>query len=424
MSRLLELLEPVQAQFDHFRQRGGYLLLQPRSKYRSVLVANLLRDQPYPVFYYALGTDDVHLSALLRGITHTLGTQHPMFGRHTQLHTLQTGGTLRDLAAAFARDLAELSDEQYVLILDEFDRCDAADDIQIFLEYLVDRLPAHCTIVFNSRTIPRISWISILAKNRAVILDDESLVRENFYDASPKNTPLLSVSAFGPGFVLLDDEPIESWEGHLPRLLFFFALDRPVITRSEICAAFWPDLAVDQAVNVFHVTKRRLHKALNMDVLVHEDGYYRMNGEIRMDYDVANFVSRIIDARESSGQARFAHYSAAADLYQSPYLHGYADAWITMRRADFSLGYLEALTNMAEYRIGESRLETALNLLLRALHESPDDEALHRQVMRLFTQLGRRSEAVTHFKALETRLHQQNQLPARETIDLYTEIMA
>lgn len=424
MSRLLELLEPVQAQFDHYRQRGGFLLLHPRSKYRSVLVANLLRDQPYPVFYYALGTDDVHLSALLRGITQILSAQHPLFGRHTQLHALGASNNLRELAAAFSNDLNELCAEPYVLILDEFDRCDAADDIQIFLEYLVDVLPSQCTVVFNSRTIPRISWISILAKNRAVMLDDETLVRENFYDSTPRNEPVLSVSAFGPGFVLLDDDPIESWEGHLPRLLFFFSLDRPVITRSEICSAFWPDLAVDQAVNVFHVTKRRLHKALNMDVLVHEDGYYRMNGDIRMDYDIANFVSRLIDARESTGAEQFEHYSAAADLYQSPYLHGYSDHWIKMRRGDFSKGYLEALKNLAEYRIGESRLEVALNLLLRALHETEDDESLHRQVMRLYTQLGRRSEAVTHFKTLEASLHKRNQLPARETIDLYTEIMA
>ena len=50
-----------------------------------------------------------------------------------------------------------------------------------------------------------------------------------------------------------------------------------MVTRADICQAFWPELPLDQAVNVFHVTKRRLHKALGFDVLVHEGGHYRVN---------------------------------------------------------------------------------------------------------------------------------------------------
>src|SRR4029077_14782627 len=85
----------------------------------------------------------------------------------------------------------------------------------------------------------------------------------DFYNNQTESNARVEIFGLGPGTVMLDSEPIDSWEGHLPRLLFFFALDRPVVTRSEICQAFWPELNTDQAVNVFHVTKRRLHKALD-----------------------------------------------------------------------------------------------------------------------------------------------------------------
>ena len=43
----------------------------------------------------------------------------------------------------------------------------------------------------------------------------------------------------GIGFVYFDDKPITDWEGHLPRLLLFFAVDRGVITREDFHRAFW-----------------------------------------------------------------------------------------------------------------------------------------------------------------------------------------
>src|SRR5690606_23027108 len=143
--------------------------------------------------------------------------------------------------------------------------------------------------------------------------------------------------------------------------LFFFALDRPVITRSEICRAFWPELDTDQAVNVFHVTKRRLHKALEMDVLVHDDGYYRINPALHVDYDVMHFVGKLMDGRDTrlSDSERLAAWQAASDLYRGPFLHGHTDPWITQRREDFRAGYLEALDALAKWKMDQQLPEHA-----------------------------------------------------------------
>ena len=62
--------------------RANVLLLHPRSKYRSVLIAMLVNDSDVNTYYYSLGPDDINLQAFIQGITHDLVNQHPTFGRH------------------------------------------------------------------------------------------------------------------------------------------------------------------------------------------------------------------------------------------------------------------------------------------------------------------------------------------------------
>jgi len=234
----------------------------------------------------------------------------------------------------------------------------------------------------------------------------------------------LAVYALGPGYVLLNGSPIDTWEGHLPRLLFFFALDRPVVTRSEICQAFWPDLDNDQAVNVFHVTKRRLHKALNFDVLVHEGGYYRVNPAVSVYYDIMEFVGALVKGRSPETGDKSTVWQSAIDLYRGPFLQGHSDRWIVERRADYQKGYLEALSEMARIRLAEGRQEHALGLLLRAVSENDRYEPIHRQIMQLYANLGRRSEAAAHYQKLVELLKIDGKEPEAETKVLYTSIMS
>jgi two-component SAPR family response regulator len=317
-----------------------------------------------------------------------------------------------------------MSDEPFMLILDEYDRSDSADDIQLFVERLVDRLPEHCKLVINSRTLPRLPWVSLIAQKRAVMLKDDHLISEDFYNLATTGQNRLEVFALGPGYMLMNGEPIDSWEGHLPRLLFFFALDRPSITRSEICQAFWPELVTDQAVNVFHVTKRRLHKALDMDVLVHDDGYYRVNPLLAIQYDVMDFVTALMAGRNPDNKKPIEAWSRAVELYRGPFLQGHSDSWIMDRRKDFQAGYLEALTEIAHIRLKEDRPEHALALFQKALSEDNSRENIHREVMQLYAKLGRRSEAAAHYQRLADEFDKEGQQLSPETETLYSEIMA
>ncbi len=426
--KLQNLVEQSYETFVAQAPNARVILLHPQSRYRSVLVAKLINTPDVHCIYYALGPDDINVQSFLSGVTHDIANQHPTFGRHTNM---MPGSIYADrerfgeIVETFARDLAEVSDEEFYFILDEYDRGDTADDIQRFVDTLIDVLPAQCRIVLNSRTLPRLPWVSLVAQHKAVLLRDDELIMTDFYGIEPGGKNRLDIFALGPGYVLMDDEPIDTWEGHLPRLLFFFALDRPIVTRSEICQAFWPDLETDQAVNVFHVTKRRLHKALDMDVLVHDEGYYRVNPELEINYDVMDFVTLLMEGREQSDErARIKAWQAAIDLYRGPFLQGHSDDWIEARRTDFQRGYLEALTAMGHVRLDEGRKEHALSLFQKALGEDNSREELHRQVMKMYADMGRRSEAAAHYQKLVEDLKDQHREPEADTVNLYADIMS
>ncbi len=409
-------------------ERSRVLLLHPRSKYRTILLAKLINDTEVDSYYYALGPDDVNLKNFIDNFTKTMASQHDTFGRHLSMLPPAVYENLDEnlevIQEAFAEELEEISQQPYLLVFDEYDRSDSADDIHRFIEKIADKLPPQTSLVLNSRTLPRLPWVSMVAKKQAALLLDDHLIQEDFYNTSKDGDFDLEVFALGPGYVLHQGDEIENWEGHLPRLLFFFALDKPMVTRSEICSAFWPDLATDQAVNVFHVTKRRLHKALGFDVMVHQDSHYQINPELNVYYDVLDFVETLMRGRNPNNPNAFEDWKHAVDLYRGPFLQGHNDHWIDERRVAFRTGYLEALTAMAQMWIEKDRKELALKLYRQALDEDFSREDFHRDIMNLYTDLGRRSEAVAHFKQLEETFKAEGREVSDETTGVYNEIVS
>lgn len=426
----MQLNERVLSTYQALLEQAGrtpVLLLHPRSKFRSIQVAMLVNDDSTTCYYYALGIDDVNLKAFIENLSREMLNQHSTFGRYLNMLPASVyddfEANVDEVMDKFVKELNELSDKEYLFVLDEYDRSDTADDIHRFVEHLADRLPANCHLVLNSRSLPRLPWVSMVAKRRAALLLDDQLIEEDFYGNKGNAEFDLEVFALGPGNVNYHGEKIQSWEGHLPRLLFFFTLDKPVVTRSEICAAFWPDLSIDQAVNVFHVTKRRLHKALGIDVLVHNESHYQVNPEFSVYYDVLDFVETLVRGRNPNTANPFEAWEHAAKLYRGPFLQGHNDSWIEERRTAFRTGYLEALTAMAQGFIQKDRKEQALKLYQQALDEDYfSQQSIHRDIMKLYADLGRRSEAVAHYQQLEKNFADNGMKIAGETEAVYKSI--
>ncbi len=417
-------LQRCYASFVAALSQASLIVLHPESQLRTPLIASLLESSEYRILYYALGHDDVSVESLIMGLTHEISYQYPLFGRHLNMVGVGAAHDQSALIDAVYQEMTAMADKPVILILDEYDRSDTADDVQVFVEKLSERLPDNCHIVINGRTLPRLPLVSMMAHRRALILLDEQIVEREFYGSSVSDGAEIEVYALGPGFVIVNGTMIEDWEGHLPRLLFFFALDKPIITRSEICSSFWPDLDIEQAVNVFHVTKRRLHKALGVDfdVLLHDEGYYRLNPAFNIDYDVVSFTTALLEARADTSSTVHEKWQRVIDLYRGPYLQGHHEAWIDDRRRDFRAGYVEALSSLANIRIAADRLDHGLALLLRAVGADNNREDIHRQVIEMYQRLERRNEGIAHYKRLLDAYRKEGRKPSEETEALYKQL--
>lgn len=419
------ILDRCMASFVVALEQTSLVVLHPASQFRTPMIAQLLERTDYRILYYALGHDDTSVESLVNGLAHELSYQYPLFGRHLNMVSLGAESESLSLVSALCDEVASLADKPLLLILDEYDRSDEADDIQVFVERLSDALPANCHIIINSRTLPRLPLVSMMAHHRALILLDDQVLRQDFFGAPSQNGVDIEVYGLGPGFVIVNGKMVEDWEGHLPRLLFFFALDKPVITRSEICHSFWPDLEIEQAVNVFHVTKRRLHKALGVDfdVLLHDEGYYRLNPAFSIDYDVMSFAATLLEARADGTDSAQDKWQRVIDLYRGPYLQGHHEPWIDDRRRDFRAGYIEALSNLADIRIGAGRLDHGLALLLRAVSADNSREELHLHIMELYQRLERRNEGIAHYKKVVEAFRKEGRKPSAAAETLYKQLV-
>jgi DNA-binding SARP family transcriptional activator len=417
-----------QAYHNLQQQNASVILLHPNSQYRSLLIARLLHDPVCKTYYYALNPDDISVRIFVESLTRNLSNQFPLFGRHLNLLPTSVYDEFHaneDLVmSTIRRELSDLSDQQYYFVLDEYDRSDQSDDIHRFIELLAHYLPPHCKLVLNGRTLPRLPWLAMIARQEAAILLDDQIINKEFYGTPQLDRYDVYATSLGPGQVRVNDTLIDSWEGHLPRLLFFFALDRPVVTRSEICKSFWPELESDQAVNVFHVTKRRLHKALDTDILLHNDTHYRVNPTISVYYDATEFVEKLVEGRDPHNKQRYESWKRAIEIYTGPYLQGHDEKWIRERRDAYRTGYLEAITNTAQYWIDRDRRELAIRFYEQGLAADFFREDIHRSLMQLYAYLGRRSEAVAHFKEMDTVYRRNKRTMQPETLQLYSDIMA
>ena len=418
----------LQDVFQRYAPGAKMILLHPDCAARSLLLAGLMNQSATPVFYCALDARVQNLRDFVAGARRSLAAQCPTFGR--RLNLLRPSALdnparhLNQITRAFAREIRELRPDSFFLILDDFDHANSADDILTFVERLAQRLPRRCKIVLNGRALPRLPWLSILARDDAVVLDETGVTLRGVVAARQLAQVDLRMHAMGPGFAFHDDQLVRDWDGHLPRLLLCAAMERPSATRNQLCRLLWRELDLDQAVNVFHLTKRRLHKALGVDVLNYSGDAYRMDELHPVYYDACEFVSAIMAARHGEPARALEHWQRAADLYRGPFLQGHDDAWIVDRREAFQSAYIEALRNIAAIHERRDRHDLALSKLMRAIETDYADERLHREALRLYMKLGRRPEAALHIREYEQWASANKSRVSRKMMTLSAEIFA
>lgn len=271
------------------------------------------------------------------------------------------------------------------LLVDECDRADASA-LHTWLTEMLQAYP-DLRVVLAGRDLPfSLLNSEYLRAHTAIIPRDDRLMLRD-YTRPGGAGHLLEVRALGAGQVVVNGRSVASWDGVLPRALFFYLVDRGMATRSDIFATFWPKLTTREATNVFHVTKRKINEILGIDLTVYWSGYYRLSPDITLSYDTILFSELAQQGEITQGDEAEALLERALVLYRGAYLSTLDTDWVRRRRSELAQMHAEVLSLLGTLKEQRGDLQGALNCYIRAVRYSGEQADLLAGISRLAMQL-------------------------------------
>ncbi len=427
--------EITKVSLDSFREKSAgkkVVLLYPWTNYRNLFLTHFLSSAKEGLLYYRIPAEVTSLNGWLEDLTREFDSVLGGFG--SRLKESLPSGNSGDLAEALAADLTAYSSDPIVLFIDEVDRMPLDNGFRKFMNALVPALPENVQIAVSSRLLTHQPWYDMVARSDAAVLGTEYRKDDVMFTVEDTPKPQLEVYTLGRGYALVNGQPITNWDGALPRNLFFYFVDHPLVTRDEIFHTFWPDLSVKEATNVFHVTKRKISERISMKVgdnrsyelTQYNGGFYTPSDKVVRHYDVGDFESSVERALMTGDEREEeALLTRAIDLYKAPFLQTIEMKWVVERRDQLRQQYAQALISMGRICKRREEDQRALGYFIRALKETPEREDIHREVMLTYLKLGMIEDARMQYERLEQILKETLDInPSRETRDLYKLIEA
>lgn len=414
------------------------LILYPRAQTRNVYLAGLLADYGDQLIYYRL-TDDIHswqewAGALVDHLTTALDGFKTDAAGQIKSGPDKAAGTLAESLSSYFSGKSRAKTE-HMLYIDEIDRIEQDNAFTTFVHTLINGLPANLKIAFNARRLTLEPFQPYVQDGTALVLGTQGRKTQLIFEPQPEPTkPQLEVYAFGQGHVLVNGRPIDSWDGALPRQLFYYFVDNDRVTRADIFETFWPKLSRKEATNVFHVTKRKITECISNNVLdggnyeltSYASGFYVPSDKLVRNYDVASFEEAVNEAATTLDEDKEAEaLRRAIDIYRFPFLQDYNMPWVADRREKLRLMYADVLIGMGRWHQRREEHSLALGYYTRALKEMPQREDIYRDSMLMYWRLGRHDDAIVQYKLLAEHLdHTVGISPSRDTVELHDKIAA
>jgi len=358
------------------------VILYPETSNRNVFISCLSQQHGANLRYYCIRPEQTTLSKWLAGLAEAENFR--------ALAGALKGGKPSDWATALAADLAEAAGKtkKVALLLDEYDRALGQRDETRFWSALIPNLPSQVQVIINARQLGREPWQTWIDQGIAGVLGREWRVSSGMFAMDSYERPTLEIFSFGEGRVLVNGYEITQWDGVLPRNLFFYLIDRPLITRDEIFQTFWASLSIPEATNVFHVTKRKIADRLsrapgvgNIELTQYRSGYYIPSERVTRCVDADEFREMIERAEASENPAEIkAYYLRALELYRGDFLESVEMEWAERRRDQYREMVTGALSILSQIAYKEDQRALARDYLLRALSHSPERDDLRRDL--------------------------------------------
>jgi two-component SAPR family response regulator len=420
-----------QQQFQEMTHNKKFIILYPRITYKNLFLSYLLADKSKTVLYYRIDGDNISINDFMQGVVAEFSDSIQGFGKKAA--GLLGKGNASELAKALAADVQSVkTDKTRVLYLDEFDNIQISTELREFVESLMENLADNTQVVINARVLTLKPWTAAVEAGTAVVVGTAYHKNNLIYTVDKKHRPQLEIYAFGRGHAIVNGERIETWDGALPRNLFFYFVDNDLVTRDEIFNIFWPELPVKEATNVFHVTKRKITERMSVNVFGggnyeltnYSGGFYTPSDKIVRHYDVAEFIEAVDAAAMTfNDDEQAVLYERAVNAYRAPFLITINMPWVVERREKLQRMFVEALIGLARIHKAAKRHEEALGYFIRTLREEPQREDIFREIMSLYHTLGYKDEALRQYRILEKRLRETlGVTPSQESLAVYEQI--
>jgi DNA-binding SARP family transcriptional activator len=200
------------------------------------------------------------------------------------------------------------------------------------------------------------------------------------------------------------------------------------IHREQVLEILWPDADPGSALNSFGKTLHAARRAFEPDRTRGSSSYLRLvDGIVALELDnVVVDADRFQELAESAlQQPSVTAHRAALAAYGGELLpeDRYED-WVAERRDFLAALHRRVLLGLAEALESHGALGEAADGLRTLLQQDPTNEDVHRRLMRLYSRLGSRHEAVRQYHACRDAMRRMGLTLERETVVLYETILA
>lgn len=201
------------------------------------------------------------------------------------------------------------------------------------------------------------------------------------------------------------------------------------VSRDRIQEDLWPDLAVENAANIFHVTLHRLRKMLAQascsDIVFYVDKHYGLQMDsFRCDTQRFQELAAAGFRKEPSPEERLAYLEQAAALYRGDYLEDLDYLWLLHYREKLKRLYAEIRMSLARHYLEIHSYAQAIAHLHIVEEEDPFAEEAHALLMKAYVGQGSRTAAIRQYQKVETILKTELGLrPSMQLHNLYLKLV-
>jgi DNA-binding SARP family transcriptional activator len=243
------------------------------------------------------------------------------------------------------------------------------------------------------------------------------------------------VRLFGKFSVQRDGATIEGIEARKVQELFSYLLlsRNRSQSREVICEELWGDRPPSKSKKYLRQALWRLQLALrdanhpDKSEVVADVDWIQINPSEDLWLDIAEFEQRFSSLNDKDAHELtlrdFSSIQFATELYQGNLLEGWYQDWCLFERERFQIMYLMLLDKLIQYCEIHGHYSVGLFYGTEILRYDHAYERAHRQMMRLYSMAGDRTQALHQYQRCATALQKELDIePSEPTKQLYEQI--